>query len=168
MIRISTDELERLLDVFIRIKSDSDNIIGKTTMLRNEMLNDPEFTGNPKSEEVINSLDQVITKSIELNEDIRNVDGIFHNAKDDFIADENEIVRAIEEISNRLDSLKVQLDATINSDQIVVTDNSDELRPVTDVEKLVAGSTADLETTNISALSHLASSKAEVKRIKEK
>ena len=93
MIRISTDELERLLDVFIRIKSDTDNIVGKTTMLRNEMLNDPEFTANPKSEEIINSMDYVVNQLNVLNEDITNSEKFdfennAHNTKEKLVTPE--------------------------------------------------------------------------------
>ena len=168
MIKVNIDELERLLDVFIRLESDADNIMGKTTMLRNEMLNDPEFTGNPKSEQIISILDHDINCLIELNEDIRICDGLFNKAKDDFEANENELINAIGEISNRLDSIIVQLDATINSNQTVVVDNSEEMRPVSEVEKLVAGSSISLESTNVSALSKLAASEAKVNRIEDK
>ena len=168
MIKINTDEFDRLLEVFIRLKADSDNVLGKTSMLRNEMLNDPELTGHPKSESIIGILDRSINSLNELNDDIRILDGIFVNAKDSFETNENELVTAIGEISNRLDSIVVQLDATMNSNQIVVVDESEEMRPVNEVERLVAGSLADLEATNIAVMTKLAKSKAEVKKIEGK
>ena len=168
MIKINTDEFDRLLEVFIRLKADSDNLLGKTSMLRNEMLNDPEFTEYPKNESIIAILDRSINSLNELNEDIRNLNGIFINAKDSFETNENELVTAIGEISNRLDSIMAQLDATMNSNQIVVVDESEEMRPVNEVERLVAGSLTDIEATNIAVMTKLAKSKAEVKKIEGK
>lgn len=168
MIKINTDEFDRLLEVFIRLKADSDNVLGKTSMLRNEMLNDPEFTGHPKSAGIIDILDRSINSLNVLNEDIRILDGIFMNAKDSFETNENELVTAIGEISNRLDSIVGQLDATMNSNQIVVVDESQEMRPVNEAERLVAGSLADIEATNIAVMTKLAKSKAEVKKIEGK
>lgn len=168
MIRIDTDELERLIEVFLRLESDVDNILGKTSMLRNEMLSDAEFMAHPNSESVVSILDNKIDSFNCLNEDIRSVESLFNKAKEDFSENEKELIKAIEEINNRLDSIISQLDTTISSDQVVVIDRSEELKPVNEVEKLVSGSLTDLELTNISALSQLAKKKMEVKEIKDK
>lgn len=168
MIRINYDELDRLIDVFIRLKSDTENTLGKTTMLRNEMLDDTEFLGSPKSGIIIGILDNSIGSLTQIDEDIRAMETLFYSAKEEFREDESKLVKAVEEISNRLDSIKTQLDATMVSNQVVVVDESEVKRPINEVEKLVAGNIADLESVNISALSHLAKSEAELKRIKEK
>lgn len=168
MIRINFDELDRLIDVFYRLKSDTENVLGKATMLRNEMLDDTEFLGSPKSGNVVGILDKTIDSLTQIDEDIRDMGTLFTNAKEEFKEDESKLVKAIEDISNRLDSIKSQLDATMVSNQVVVVDESEEMRPVNEVEKMVAGNIADLESVNISALSQLAKEEAEIKRIKEK
>ena len=168
MIRIDTDELERLTESFIKLESDVEDTIGKTTMLRNEMLDDPEFMAHPKSEAVLTILDNAITGLNGLNEDINSVEVLFQKAKTDFSENEKELIKAIEEINNKLDSIRSQLDATIASNQVVVVDRSEEMRPVNEVEKLVAGSATDLELTNISALSELARKETEVREIDDK
>ena len=167
MIRINTDELDRLNEVFIRLKSDTDNLMGKTTMLRNEMMDDTEFMAIPKCDDVIAILDCSINNLISLNEDIASVETLMIKAKEEFADNENELVKAIDGISNKLDSIMTQIDSTINSDQIVVVDRSEELRPVNDVERLVAGSVNDLELTNITALSQLATSEIESTEVRD-
>ncbi len=168
MIRIDTDELERLTEAFVKLEADVEDTIGKTTMLRNEMLDDPEFMAHPKSEAVVSILDNAVNVLNGLNEDINSVELLFHKAKTDFSENEKELIKAIEEINNKLDSIRNQLDATIASNQVVVVDRSEEMRPVNEVEKLVAGSSTDLELTNISALSELARKETEVLEIDDK
>lgn len=168
MIRINTDELERLSEVFIKLGTDVEDALGKTTLLRNEMLDDTEFMANPQSEGIITTLDWAINSLIGINEDINYVETLFQKAKNDFTDNENELVKAIEAINNKLDSIRSQLDSTIASNQVVVVDHSEELRPVNEVEKLVAGSVTDLELTNISALSELAKKETEVTEINDK
>lgn len=168
MIRIDTDELDRLIEVFIRLESDVDNTLGKTTALRNEMLDDTDFMAHPKSVDIVSSMDRNINNLIGLNEDIRSVGNLFNKAKDDFTESEKELVKAIEEINNKLDSIRSQLDATMSSNQVVVIDRSEETRPVNNVEQLVAGSVTELELANISALSQLAKKQTEVREIDDK
>lgn len=168
MIRINIDEMDRLIEVFIRLRSDADNTLGKTTMLRNEMLDDPEFMASPKSEGIVEVINGIIDNLNQLNEDICTVEGLFNNAKEDFTSNESELIKAIDEISNKIDSIKGQLDATISSNQVVVVDRSEELRPVNEVEKLVAGNVTDLESVNIAALKQYAVAEAEAKKIEDK
>ena len=168
MIRIELNELERLIDVFQRLSSDTDNTLGKTTMLRNEMLDDPEVMALSNSEDIIGILDGSIASLISLNEDILSLKGVLIAAKDDFETNEKKIIKAIEEIRNKLDSIRTELDATMNSNQIVVIDRSEQSRPVNDVEQLVAGSATALELTNIAALSQLAASEIETREIRDR
>ena len=168
MIRINTDELDRLTETFIQLESDVDNALGKSTMLRNEMLDDTEFMAHPRSEEIITIMDSSINNLISLNEDIGSVESLFRKVKEDFTDNENELIKAIEEINNKLDAIRSQLDATISSNQVVVFDRSEELRPVNEVEKMVTGNATELELANISALSQLAKEETEVKEIKDK
>lgn len=168
MIRINTDELDRLTETFIQLESDVDNALGKSTMLRNEMLDDTEFMAHPRSEEIITIMDSSINNLISLNEDIGSVESLFRKVKEDFTDNENELIKAIEEINNKLDAIRSQLDATISSNQVVVLDRSEELRPVNEVEKMVTGNATELELANISALSQLAKEETEVKEIKDK
>lgn len=168
MIRINTDELDRLTETFIQLESDVDNALGKSTMLRNEMLDDTEFMAHPRSEEIITIMDSSISNLISLNEDIGSVESLFRKVKEDFTDNENELIKAIEEINNKLDAIRSQLDATISSNQVVVLDRSEEFRPVNEVEKMVTGNATELELANISALSQLAKEETEVKEIKDK
>lgn len=168
MIRINIDELDRLTEVFIRLKSDTDNTLGKTTMLRNEMLDDSVFMTHPKSGDVVAIMDWAINSLIGLNEDISSVEHLFHKAKEDFLENEKELIKEITAINNKLDSIRSQLDATISSNQVVVIDKSEEDRPINDVEQLVAGSATELELVNISALSQLARQEAEAGQIEDK
>ena len=168
MIRINMDELDRLIDVFQNLSSDADNTMGKTTMLRNEMLNDPELMALANSEDIISILDQSIDSLIILNEDILSLKSVLIAAKDDFEANEKIIIKAINEIKNKLDSIQSELDATMNSNQIVVIDRSEQLSPVNEVEQLVAGSATALELTNIAALSQLATSEIEAREIRDR
>ena len=168
MIRIDTDELEHLTEAFSKLGADVEDTIGKTTMLRNEMLDDLEFMAHPRSESVVVILDNAIIGLTGLNEDISSVEILFQKAKTDFSENEKELIEAIEEINNKLDSIKSQLDATIASNQVVVIDRSEKLSPVNEVEKLVTGNATNLELTNISALSELARKETEVREIDDK
>ena len=168
MIRINTDELDRLTEVFIRLKSDTDNAMGKATMVRNEMMDDTEFMAIPKCDDVIAILDCAINNLTGINEDLGMVETLLVKAKEEFSDNERELINAIGLINNKLDSIVTQLDSTINSNQVVVVDRSEELRPVNDVERLVAGSVNELEITNIAALSQLAASEIESTEIRDK
>ena len=168
MIRINIDELDRLTEVFIRLKSDTDDTLGKTIMLRNEMLDDTVFMTHPKSGDIVAILDWAINSLTGLNDDISSVEFLFHKAKEDFLENEKELIKEISAINNKLDSIRSQLDATISSNQVVVIDRSEEARPVNDVEQLVAESATELELVNISALSQLARREAEAGQIEDK
>lgn len=168
MIKVNTDELDRLTETFIQLEYDVDNVLGKSTMLRNEMLDDTDFMAHPKSEDIILIMDSSINNLISLNEDICSVESLFRKVKEDFTDNENELIKAIEEINNKLDAIRGQLDATISSNQVVVLDRSEELRPVNEVEQFVTGNATELELANISALSQLAKQETEVKEIKDK
>jgi len=168
VIRINTDELDRLSEIFLRLKSDTDNILGKTNMLRNEMFDDDRFMSHPKCGDVVDIMDWTVASLTSLNDDICSVEILFQNAKERFVDNEKELVREISYISNKLDSIRNQLDATITSNQVVVVDRSDDNRPVNEVEQLVSGSVNDLELVNISALSVLARQEAEARQIEDK
>ena len=168
MIRINIDELDRLAEVFIRLKSDVDDTMGKTSMLRNEMLDDAEFMAHPKSSDIIEIMDWAIDSLTSLNEDVGAVEVLFEKAKEDFTDNERALINEISAINNKLDSIRCQLDTTIASNQVVVVDNSEEVQVVNEVEQLVAGSATELELVNISALSNMARQEAEAGQVEDK
>jgi len=168
MIRINIEGLDNLTDLFVRLNSDTDNILGKTTMLRNEMLEDPDLMALSNSADIISIMDAAVSNLTQLHEDIQYLDNLFIKAKDDFSDNEKELIKSIDEISNRLNSIKIQLDSALISEQAVVIDRSELDSPVNDVERLVAGSVAELELTNIAALSQLADAQARAREVRDK
>lgn len=168
MIKINTDELDRLTDMFIRLGSDIEDSMGRVTMIRGQMLSDTVFMSHPKCEGIITVLDNAVNELAVVNENVRSIEVLFNQTKADFTFNENELVKKINEINNRMDSIRSQLDSTINSNQVVVIDRSEDMHPVNEVERLVAGSSTVLELVNISALSKMASDSSEVRSVEDR
>jgi len=168
MIKINTDEMDRLTEVFTQLGLDVEDTLGKTTTMRNEMLEDTEFMAHPKSEEIVTIIDSAIDNLTVISEDIKSLKTLFVRAKDDFTDNEKDLVKEINDITNKLDAIKSQLDTTIASNQVVVLDRTEESHPVNEVEQLVTGSSAELEMASVAALTQAATQEMKVKKIEDK
>lgn len=167
MIRVDIAEIEKLTDIFVKIASDSDEVLSRLRQISNEMHDDVELPAYPQSAIALEAISGAIDALNRGNDMLQSLKNIMMPIASTYQENEQKNKAALNRMAALMDSVSVGYNAAIVSDNIAHVEHSDAVVSQSKVQQLVADSVEEMQVTNIAAVTKAAREEYEISKIED-
>lgn len=167
MIYVDIPEIEKLSELLVIIASLSDETLSKLRHIYGEMQSDLELANYPQCPMCLEATALSIDALNRANDMLQSLKGILLSVPGEYEAKEQEHRNMISRMTELLAAYNIDLGAAISPTGVPIEEQSAEQERQAQVQQLVADSAAEMELTNIAAISKVVKEEYDVRKVED-